>query len=101
MAKLVTVYWRDIPAQIVAKKGRLTHRVRLSQRFHDAIDRAAMRAGRGGSQEYLQQWRRVHQTCGNDLETEANARATVVEKRYSDELLNSLIKSGGTSDPLT
>ena len=46
MAKLITIYWRDIPSQIVAKSGRRSAKVRLANRFQDAIDRAAMRAGK-------------------------------------------------------
>ena len=33
MAKLITVYWRDIPVQVMAKRGRTTAKVSLSQRF--------------------------------------------------------------------
>ena len=46
MAKLITIYWRDIPSQIVAKAGRRSAKVRLANRFQEAIDRAAMRAER-------------------------------------------------------
>ena len=45
MAKLITVYWRDIPAQVIAKRGRETAKVQLSERFQKAIHRPAMRAG--------------------------------------------------------
>jgi hypothetical protein len=41
MPKLITVYWRDIPSQVIAKKGRSKSKVQLSQRFQEAIDRAA------------------------------------------------------------
>ena len=44
MAKLITVYWRDIPSQVMVRVGRDTSKVMLSQRFQEAIDRAAMRA---------------------------------------------------------
>ena len=71
MAKLITVYWRDIPSQVIAKKGRSTSKVQLSQRFQEAIDRAAMRAGKGSSDAYLSEWRREASTCGEDLETAA------------------------------
>ena len=53
MPKLITVYWRDIPSQVIAKKGRSKSKVQLSQRFQEAIDRAAMRAGKGSSDAYL------------------------------------------------
>ena len=46
MANLIIISWRDIPAQVVCRKGRETAKVPLSARFQEAVDRAAMRAGR-------------------------------------------------------
>ena len=54
----ILVYWRDIPAQVLVKRGRERGKAILSHRFPAAIDRAAMRAGKGGSEEYLADWRR-------------------------------------------
>ena len=45
MANLIIISWRDIPAQVVVKRGRETAKVQLSPRFQEAVDRAAMRAG--------------------------------------------------------
>ena len=45
MASLTLILWRDIPAQVVVKRGREAAKVKLSARFEQAIDRAAMRAG--------------------------------------------------------
>ncbi|MGI9336329.1 MAG: virulence factor, partial [Gammaproteobacteria bacterium] len=67
MAKLITVYWRDIPAQVIAKRGRETAKAKLAARFQEAIDRAAMRAGKGSSDKYLEDWRRGAAKCGGDL----------------------------------
>jgi hypothetical protein len=44
MAKSVILYWRDIPSQIVVKKGRESAKRFLSNRFQEAIDIAAMRS---------------------------------------------------------
>ena len=41
MAKLTTVYWRDIPAQVIAKERRETAKVVLTERFAEAIADAA------------------------------------------------------------
>ena len=46
MAELIVVYWRDIPAQVIVKAGGKTAKRELPERFEQAIDRAAMRAGR-------------------------------------------------------
>ena len=80
MAKLITIYWRDIPSQIVAKAGRRSAKVRLANRFQEAIDRAAMRAGKGSSDAYLSEWRRDARNCSDDLEAEAQAASAALVK---------------------
>ena len=95
MPKLITVYWRDIPSQVIAKKGRTTSKVQLGQRFQEAIDRAAMRAGKGSSDAYLSEWRREASTCGEDLESAAKELAHVLEQRYNDDDLLALIRAKG------
>ncbi len=95
MAKLITVYWRDIPSQVIAKRGRVTAKVPLTQRFQVAIDRAAMRAGKGSSDLYIEEWRREARGCGNDLESEARVEAEKLEAAFSDALLDRMAKAGG------
>ena len=94
-SRLITVYWRDIPAQVIAKKGRQSAKVQLSERFQVAIDRAAMRAGKGSSDHYLEDWRREAKACSDDLDTEAQRAAQSLEAGFSDEQLERLIKAGG------
>jgi len=53
MASLIVISWRDIPAQVIVKRGREAAKVQLSARFQEAVDRAAMRAGKGSSDAYL------------------------------------------------
>lgn len=98
MAKLYTVYWRDIPAQVIAKRGRESVKVPLSQRFQVAIDRAAMRAGKGTSDAYLAEWRREPRNCGEDLRGEAESEARRLEGAYSDGDLDRLAKAVGVDD---
>ena len=95
MPKLITVMWRDIPAQIIAKEQRRSVKVKLSERFADAIDRAAMRAGKGSSDAYLADWRRVSETCGADLQTAAESAAAKYERDYDDARLLALIRNKG------
>ena len=40
----IDVFWRDIPSQILIKRGRERGKYLLEHRFQAAIDRAAMRA---------------------------------------------------------
>ncbi|WP_070988036.1 virulence factor [Halofilum ochraceum] len=94
-AKLITVYWRDIPAQVIAKKGRESAKVMLSARFQEAIDRAAMRAGKGGSDAYMSEWRRDPQECGDDLQGEVDAAADRIEKAWSDDDLDAITRNRG------
>lgn len=98
MAKLTTVYWRDIPAQVIAKDRRETAKVVLTERFAEAIDRAAMRAQMAGTDAYLDQWRRVVGNCGSGLKAAADAAAAALERDYDDERLEALVKSGGLED---
>lgn len=100
MAKLITVSWRDIPAQVIAKAQRESVKVKLSERFSEAIDRAAMRAGKGSSDAYLEDWRRTSIACGADLRAEAEAAAANYEQTYDDARLLALIRNKG-DQPLT
>ncbi|WP_324732761.1 virulence factor [Pseudomonas paeninsulae] len=98
MAKLIIVSWRDIPAQVIVKRGRDSARLQLSQRFQEAVDRAAMRAGKGHSDAYLADWKRSEPiACGDDLQAEAEAEVTRMEQRFSDEKLDQLIRNKGLS----
>lgn len=99
MASLTLIYWRDIPAQVVVRRGRETAKVILSARFQEAVDRAAMRAGKGSSDAYLSEWRRSEATpCSDDIHNEAAAEASRVEARYSDQDLERLIRAKGKAD---
>ena len=96
MASLIVISWRDVPAQVIVKRGREVAKVQLSQRFQEAVDRAAMRAGRGSSDAYLEDWRRSPpRPCGDDLQAAAAAEAAAIEARFSDEDLETLIRAKG------
>lgn len=96
MAKLTVVYWRDIPAQVIVKRGRKSAKAQLSQRFQEAIDRAAMRAGKGSSDAYLSDWKRSPpRECGDEIEAEARAEADRLENSLSNQELQRLVKAGG------
>ena len=98
MADLTVIWWRDIPAQVVAKQGRTSAKVPLSPRFQEAIDMAATRVGLIGTDEYLNEWRRVTRECGDDLDAEASKEAHALEQAYGDSRLESLVRSGGTDE---
>ena len=95
MAKSTVIFWRDIPSQVVVKQGRISTKAQLSKRFMEAIDKAAMRAGRQGSKEYLEDWRREIETCQGDPKTVANTIAQELEQKYSDDILKAMVKNKG------
>jgi hypothetical protein len=96
MADLMIVYWRDIPAQVIVKKGRASAKRQLSERFEQAIDKAAMRAQLRDTDSYLGEWRRGHPSpCGEDLEAEAAAAAERLEADWTEERLAKAVANGG------
>jgi Virulence factor len=96
LASLIIISWRDIPAQVIVKRGREAAKVPLSQRFQEAVDRAAMRAGKGSSDAYLADWQRsAPRPCGEDLQGEAAAEAARLEAQFTDEDLERLIRAKG------
>ncbi len=97
MADLVILYWRDIPAQVIAKAGRRSAKRELPLRFTEAIDRAAMRGGLRESDAYLEQWRRGHPvSCGEDLEVEAQACMDRLLSEYDEARLKALVAALGS-----
>lgn len=99
MAKLICIYWRDIPAQVVGRAGRKSSfKKELDPRFAKAIDRAAMRAGRGSSDAYLEDWRRESEDIEGDLEAAVNARVLELESEFPPDYLEKVVKAGGVAD---
>jgi hypothetical protein len=96
MAKLITIYWHDIPAQVLGRKGRSTaFKQVLDPRFQRAIDRAAMRAGRGSSADYLDDWRRDSRPCEKDLEVAVSFEASRLEAEFTPDVLETVIRAKG------
>ena len=97
MATLSTIWWRDIPAQVVAKDARRSSKVVLHPRFQVAIDKAANRAGKRAYNDYIEQWRKTQRTCGDDIEAEVKAESDRLEAEYDKHHLAELIQSGGVA----
>ncbi len=98
MPELTVISWRAIPAQVTAGKGRSASRVQLSERFQEAIDAAAMRAGLIGTDAYLEEWRREARPCGDDPEAEVAFTAAQLEADYTDERLERLVRASGEEE---
>lgn len=95
MPKITTIFWRDIPAQVIGQQGRKRFKKELPPRFAKAIDRAAMRAGRGSSDAYLEDWRRESERLEGDMETLVAERLATLEARFPGDLLEAVVKAGG------
>lgn len=96
MANRIVVYWRDIPAQVIIKKGRATAKRELSLRFIEAVDMCAMRTGAAETDDYLADWRRADPVeVSDDLEAEADKATAELEAAYDKERLVALVKGGG------
>jgi hypothetical protein len=94
--KLITIYWRDIPSQVIGRTGRKsTVKQALAPRFEQAIDRAAMRAGRGSSDAYLADWRRVSRPCDADLAQAVAAEVARLESEFPPDVLERVIRASG------
>lgn len=99
MADRIIVYWRDIPAQVIIKKGRQSAKRELSLRFTEAIDMAAMRTGAAESGDYLAEWRKGDPSpVSDDLEAEADKAAAELEAAYDKNRLITLVHAGGRND---
>jgi cvfA/B/C family virulence factor len=97
MGTLSVIWWRDIPAQVVARDARRSSKVVLHPRFQVAIDKAANRAGKRAYNDYIAEWHKTQQRCDDDLEAVARAESDRLEADYSKHRLAELIQSGGVA----
>ena len=97
MAKMITFFWRDIPSHVMYKAGREKHRKQLDPKFETAIDRAAMRAGKGSSDAYIAEWRGETKRLEGvrDPSKLLETQVQQLEQEFSDEILEKTIKAGG------
>lgn len=96
MVDVTIVYWRDIPAQVIVGKGRRGSKVQLPERFEQAIDRAAMKTGAAGTDDYLAEWRKgdPYPVEGDPAEV-AQSEADRLDALYDTERLKTLIGNDG------
>lgn len=101
MPKLTTIFWRDIPAQVIGRSGRDRHKQALHPRFQEAIDRAAMRAGRGSSDAYLDDWRRESEQAEGEVDELVRQRVAQLDAAFPPDMVERMVKAGGrvVADP--
>ena len=100
MASITIIYWRDIPAQVVAEEGRGRNRrqakIELPARFSVAIDAAAMRDGADSTDDYLAEWRKSEPVpCAENLDAAAAELAAKLEADYPQARVAELVQMGG------
>ena len=97
-AQLVTIYWRDIPAQVTAQRGRNREKALLAARFQHAIDRAAMVAGMDDTDSYVAQWRCETVECLANMASAVAGEVARLDETYPDDRLERLVRSGGAEE---
>ena len=97
MPQKIVVYWRDMPAQVIIKEGRKTAKRQLPERFEQAIDMAAMRAGKQDTDAYLAEWRKSDPVPveGDDFEALAQAEMQRLDAEFPQDRLVALANNGG------
>jgi hypothetical protein len=97
--ELVVISWRDIPAQVNGGVGDDKQQWILPRRFHSAIDRAAMKAGKKAYDEYVGEWRRTTIPLPDDFDGDYRAavlaEAQRIEDVYPTTRLSDLVRAGG------
>jgi hypothetical protein len=85
-----------MPAQVIVGRGRRGVKIPLTERFEQAIDRAAMASGAAGTDEYLAEWRKAEPISveGSDQEA-AESTAAALEAEYDRDRLKALIANNG------
>ena len=93
--EVITIYWRDIPAQVNGQSGRDRHQVVLPAKFQRAIDRAKRKAKIHTAEQDIAQWHRSSRRCTTDIAAAAQSEAARLEADYSREYLGRLAYAGG------
>jgi cvfA/B/C family virulence factor len=100
MPAVTIVYWRDIPAQVIVGKGRRGTKAPLPERFEQAIDRAAMKAGAKDDDAYMAGFRKAPLVeVEGDAQQVANAEAARIDAAYDADRLKALIANDGHAQP--
>ena len=94
-ASITVIFWRDIPAQVIAVDGPDREAVMLSERFQHAIDRAAGVAGLTETDAYIEQWARREQDPEIDTTGQISQIVASLEAHHDKQTLEQLVRNGG------
>jgi hypothetical protein len=96
---LVTISWRDIPAQVVGTSGDTVEKAMLPSRFQVAIDRAAKVADLTEIHAYVGEWRRNSEPLAGDPAAAVAARVEELDRTFTRDRLAELVRQGGLETP--
>ena len=94
---LTVIKWRDIPTQVMIKKGRReVEKIQLDNRFMEAVDSAATIADATDADAYLTDWKNeVIEIPDGDLKEPVANKAAELELAFTQDILMNYIKNGG------
>jgi hypothetical protein len=98
-AELVVIWWRDLPAQVNAQRGRERAQVLLPERFQRAIDRARRKGKVDTADEEVRQWRRDARPLVGEPGAAARAEAERLDAEYPQDRLGRIAVRGGWESP--
>ena len=93
--QLTVIFWRDVPSLVKARIGRTRVSSPLPQRFLNAVDGAATRAGKTEHDAYIAEWREETRSCSTDIQQEVDAEAARLDDSFSPAMLKAMVKNGG------
>jgi Virulence factor len=100
---IITIWWRDIPAQVNGQAGVQREQAILPWRFQWAIECAAKKADLTDVHEFTKQWRRSEVPWDGNLDELAagtQAAAASLDDAYDQGRLEVLVLSGGAELPV-
>ena len=97
MATLTVIWWRDIPAQVIARDGRRASEDRPPPALPGRDRQGRQPRRQAAYNDYIEEWRKVARACGDDLEAEVTAEVDRLETDYDKHRLAALIQSGGVA----
>jgi hypothetical protein len=96
-----TIYWRDIPAQLAARRNDESSKVLLHARFQHAIDRAATVADLTKTDDYVAEWRTESTPLTEgDVSAQLDQLCADIEGQYSQDRLEAIVANGGLDVPV-
>ena len=97
MTEVNIIYWRDIPTQIVAGKGRKAIKRQLADRFMVAVDKAAMNGDASDTDAYLAEWRKAPHPLDDNSDTAEAVEnlALQFEADYPNSRLADIARNNG------